>query len=65
AIWPELAEEFDTLYVESFFAGLGGDDPAELTDLFQHDGIHPNGEGVRLIVEGLGPKVLELIDRLE
>ena len=26
----------------------------------QADGIHPNPEGVKLIVEGLGPKVLEL-----
>ncbi|WP_235916071.1 arylesterase [Thalassovita mangrovi] len=65
AIWPELSEEFGTLYAESFFEGLGETDPAELGDLFQPDGIHPNGEGVRLIVEGLGPKVLELIERLD
>jgi acyl-CoA thioesterase-1 len=65
AIWPDLAAEFGTLYAESFFDGLGETDPAELGDLFQPDGIHPNGEGVRLIVEGLGPHVLELIARLD
>jgi acyl-CoA thioesterase-1 len=30
----------------------------------QADGIHPNPEGVRLIVEGLGPKVEELLGRV-
>ena len=64
-IWSELAAEFGTLYAESFFEGMGSDDPAELADLLQYDGIHPNGEGVRLIVEALGPKVLQLIERLD
>lgn len=65
AIWPELSAEFGTLYAESFFEGLGETDPAQMGDLFQPDGIHPNGEGVRRIVEGLGPKVLDLIARLD
>ena len=30
----------------------------------QADGIHPNPEGVKLIVEGLGPKVQEMLGRL-
>jgi acyl-CoA thioesterase I len=30
----------------------------------QADGIHPNPEGVKLIVEGLGPKVEELLARV-
>ncbi len=65
AIWPELSAEFGTLYAESFFEGLGETDPAKLGDLFQPDGLHPNADGVRLIVEGLGPKVIELIERLD
>ena len=32
--------------------------------LMQPDGIHPNVEGVKLIVESVGPKVVELIDRV-
>ncbi len=31
----------------------------------QPDGIHPTAEGVRLIVEGLGPKVQELLARVD
>ncbi len=66
AIYPELAAEFGALYVDSFFVGLGqGADPAQMQHLFQSDGIHPNAEGVRLIVEGLGPHVLDLIARAE
>lgn len=65
SLYPELAKEFDALYAESFFAGLGTSDPAQARAYFQADGIHPNAEGVTKIVEGLGPKVLELIDRVE
>ena len=32
-------------------------------DLIQPDGLHPTAKGVALIVEGLGPKVLDLIAR--
>jgi len=70
AIFPELAAGYDTLLAEDFFAGLraaGADpaDPASLAAFMQPDGIHPNPEGVRLIVEGLGPKVEELLTRVE
>ncbi|SEO82305.1 acyl-CoA thioesterase-1 [Salinihabitans flavidus] len=63
AIYPELAETHDTLYVESFFIGVDESDPAARRDLLQPDGIHPNAEGVTQIVEGLGPHVLRLIER--
>jgi acyl-CoA thioesterase I len=33
-----------------------------MRDLMQSDGIHPNAAGVAKIVEGMGPKVLELLD---
>lgn len=65
AIWPDLAAEFGAIYVRSFFEGLGTDDPAQLRDLFQPDGIHPNADGVALIVQSLGPHVIELIDRAQ
>ncbi len=61
AMYPELAAEYDAIYAENFFAGLGAGDPADLQRYFQPDGIHPNATGVRLIVEALGPKVLELV----
>ncbi|GLT12801.1 arylesterase [Sulfitobacter porphyrae] len=68
AIYPELAEEYGTQFVGSFFAGLTeGDapaDPSQLRGFLQADGIHPNAEGVTRIVEGIGPEVLELIARI-
>ncbi|WP_050929592.1 arylesterase [Aestuariivita boseongensis] len=65
AIYPDLSATYDTLYLESFFAGFGeaAEDPARLRDVMQGDGIHPNAKGVAQIVEGIGPKVLDLIAR--
>lgn len=63
AMYPDLAQAYGALYFEDFFAGLGAGDPSELQRYFQPDGIHPNAEGVGLIVDALGPKVLELIAR--
>jgi acyl-CoA thioesterase I len=69
AMYPELAVSYGALLAEDFFAGLraaGADpgDPASMAEFMQADGIHPNPEGVRLIVEGLGPKVGELVARV-
>lgn len=64
-MYPELAQAYGTLYLDSFFAGLGSQDPAQLRPYIQADGIHPNAEGVAQIVEGFGPKVLELIQRAQ
>src|SRR6056297_3454339 len=65
SIYPDLAQEFGTLYFENFFAGLGQDDPAQACRYFQPDGIHPNSEGVERIVEALGPAVVDLVLRAE
>lgn len=65
AIYPDLAAKHGTLLMPSFFGPLlaDGGDPAAIGGLMQADGIHPNSEGVRQIVAGMGPKVLELLDR--
>lgn len=65
AIYPDLAAQYGALYAGSFFAGLEGvlEDPAALGRFMQADGIHPNAEGVRRVVEALGPKVLELVQQ--
>ena len=62
AIWPELAEAYDALYFESFFKGRGDGDIAAARAYFQADGIHPNAEGVALIVDAMGPAVMDLIE---
>ncbi len=68
-MYGELAAQYGTLLADDFFAGLraaGADpaDPASLAAFMQADGLHPNPEGVKLIVEGLGPKVEELLTRV-
>ena len=63
AIYPQLAEEHGVALAESFLAPLLDDSQdAALRDYLQEDGLHPNADGVARIVEGLGPKVLDLID---
>jgi acyl-CoA thioesterase-1 len=69
-MYADLATQYGALLVDDFFTGLraaGADpsDPASLAAYMQPDGIHPNPEGVKLIVEGLGPKVLELLARVD
>lgn len=61
ALYPELAQIYGTVFFESFFSGLGSDDPAELRPFFQSDGIHPNATGVARIVDALGPSVITLV----
>ncbi len=61
AIFPALAEDFDVAYAPDFFVGLEGTAPADLPAFFLPDRLHPNAEGVVRIVEGLGPRILELV----
>jgi len=65
AIWPELAAEYDAILVGNLLGPLAdavrdGTGPGTL---LQPDGLHPSAEGVRLVVEALGPKVLDLASR--
>jgi acyl-CoA thioesterase I len=70
AIYPELSTQYGVLLADSFFAGLiaaGADaaNPATYAPYMQADGIHPNAEGVKLIVDGLGPEVMKLLDEVK
>lgn len=65
AMYPELAQEFGTLFAPNFFAGMGEGGPADMQHLFQSDGIHPNATGVAMIVQDLGPRVLDLIQQVQ
>jgi acyl-CoA thioesterase-1 len=60
AIYPELAWKYGILLDSHFLAGLV-DEPT----LFQDDGLHPNAAGVAMMVDRLGPIVLDLIARVE
>nr|WP_254055702.1 arylesterase [Ruegeria sp. EL01] len=65
AIYPELAQAYQTHYANSFFDGLAADgDPNAVAQFMQADGIHPNAKGVSQIVETLGPFVLDLANEV-
>lgn len=59
SMYPDLAEAHGAVLYPSFVEGVVN---AEMT---QADGIHPNEKGVAKIVEGIGPKVLELLARAQ
>jgi len=58
-MYRDLAKEHGAVLYPNFLAGVEG------PEHMQSDGIHPSAEGVAVIVEGIGPKVLELLDRVE
>ena len=59
AIYPDLAERYGVIFYPFFLDG------AALNDgLMQADGIHPNAKGVARIVEGILPKVEELLAKV-
>jgi acyl-CoA thioesterase-1 len=66
-MYPQLASEYGALHAQSFLGPLVADLPIGEARVryMQSDGIHPNGDGVSVIVEALGPRVAELVERAE
>ncbi len=64
AIYPALAEKYGALLYPNFLKVLADlpDRTAAIARYFQPDRLHPNAEGVRLIVESIGPKVADLVE---
>ena len=56
AIYPNLAKKYGALYDRFYLEGVAAD-----PILNQADGIHPNADGVALIVRRLAPRVQELL----
>jgi acyl-CoA thioesterase-1 len=67
SMYPELAEQYGALVEQSFLAPLTAevDIATARARYMQPDGIHPNAEGVAVIVEALGPRVAELVAEAE
>lgn len=63
AIYPDLAASYGALLHPSFLQPIEEAGPEGVARLMQDDRIHPNAEGVRRIVEAMGPKVEELLAR--
>ena len=60
AIYPELAKAHSLLFMPFLLQ-----DVAQVSDLNQGDGIHPNGNGVAVMVRNLLPYVTQAIERVE
>jgi acyl-CoA thioesterase-1 len=59
-IYPDLAKAHNLLFMPFLLQ-----DVVQVSDLNQADGIHPNGNGVAIIVRNLLPYVTQAMDRLE
>jgi len=57
-IYPELAAKYGAVFYPFFLDGVAAD-----PKLLQHDGLHPNAQGVDVIVSRVMSKVEELIAR--
>lgn len=67
AIYPELAAEYGALLLSDMLAPLAEQiaEGAPAGSVFQGDMIHPNPDGVGLVIEALGPQVEALIEVVE
>ena len=67
AIFPALSGTHDVALVPDFLQGLVdlGDHGLVVRRYLQGDGLHPNAEGVKLIVSRMGPAVLAFLETLE
>jgi acyl-CoA thioesterase I len=65
AMYPELAAQYGAILSDNYFLPLI--DPATglpKAEFMQPDATHPNAQGVALILDALGPKVLQLLAQL-
>ena len=58
AIYPQIAQERDLIFMPFFLAGVAGK-----RSLNQEDGIHPTAEGYQIITDNLYPYAVEAIKR--
>jgi len=57
AVFPRLAEEYDVTFYPFFLDGVAAQPELNLSD-----GMHPNADGVEVIVENILPSVVEALD---
>lgn len=64
AIYVDLAAKYDVPLYPDFLRPLSekADAGMSFRDLMQDDNIHPNAQGVDLIVEAMGPDVMQLLE---
>ena len=59
-IYRKLAEKYDAVYYPFFLEGIAADRSLNLAD-----GIHPNREGIAVIVKNISPSVEKLLARIK
>ena len=59
-IYPRLADEFDVIFVPFFLK-----DVAMKSELTLGDGLHPNGDGYKIIADNIFPYVLEGVNEIQ
>lgn len=64
-MYAELAAKYDVPLYDDFASGLRAAAGTQdgMAQFLQADGIHPNRAGVQLIVDAIGPTVLDLVAR--
>ncbi len=60
AIYPALSKAYDVALYPFFLDGVAGD-----PKLNQPDGLHPNSEGIEVIVERIAPSVEEILNEVK
>jgi acyl-CoA thioesterase-1 len=63
AIYPDLARQYNVPLYPFFMAGIVGADGTADTKLLQGDGLHPTEAGAKVIVDGIMPELLKLLDQ--
>jgi acyl-CoA thioesterase-1 len=63
AIYPELARHYDVPLYPFFMQGIVGAEGTVDKTLLQPDGLHPTEAGAKVIVDGIMPELLKLLDQ--
>ena len=61
-IYKDLADEFELILYPDLLSPILDQDNAQLEKYYQADKLHPNVDGVLLIVDGITPFLIELIE---
>ena len=62
AIYPDLAQQYGVAFYPFFMDGVVGADWTPNPKLLQGDGMHPTEAGAKVIVDGIMPALLKLLD---
>ena len=62
AVYPDLARQYGVAFYPFFMDGIIGADGKADQKLLQPDGLHPTEAGAKVIVDGMMPMLLKLLD---